>query len=444
MGGVTTSLNAPSNANYTQTLANVENGYYNADENTTMDTFKIYYVDTLTASAGSLVSYVPQFKTVDSTYTGTFSLNRTNYSGGVTRESTISIAECEEILTGQAPSILSSTANHAYVQSDTISATATIGQGANFYVDDLFSNQFYASITPSTTNAKIKIDIVVCIGIDGVDAPHDLVMWLVRSVGGSAPRGGTQTELKSTDAGTGDEYIHIGLRGTADDDHLHTFRISYIDEPNTTSTTTYSIRGTNQHASSSAAVRFNGSYSLASAHSDRGVSLFQLQEIDAAPQLSNVSTTGAQAGQALVYNSSNQWVPGPTIPFYHFMGPNRGKKLRMYAGDFLNFSLNPNGEDAYYDTMYYVYSNDIDNKLTIPGGSRNGGSHSTAIKLEHGYWSVEIMHPFNNELGYNYYDRDNTFTHRPSSSQEENQWFCLRTLGVLQLFQFLLLLGHHK
>jgi len=39
------------------------------------------------------------------------------------------------------------------------------------------------------------------------------------------------------------------------------------------------------------------------------ISFIELQEIDAAPQLSNVSTTGAQPGQALVYNSSNQWVP---------------------------------------------------------------------------------------------------------------------------------------
>jgi len=41
-----------------------------------------------------------------------------------------------------------------------------------------------------------------------------------------------------------------------------------------------------------------------------------VQEVDAAPQLSNVSTTGAQAGQALVYNSSSQWVPSRTLlPF---------------------------------------------------------------------------------------------------------------------------------
>ncbi len=46
------------------------------------------------------------------------------------------------------------------------------------------------------------------------------------------------------------------------------------------------------------------------------ISFIELQEIDAAPQLSNVSTTGAQAGQALVYNSSNQWVPSRTLlPF---------------------------------------------------------------------------------------------------------------------------------
>ena len=102
VGGVTTSLNAPSNANFSQTLANAEQGYYDADQNTTMDTWEIYYVDTLTASAGSLVSYVPQFKTVSSNtaLTGTFSLNRTNYTTGETRESTISVGECEEILTG--------------------------------------------------------------------------------------------------------------------------------------------------------------------------------------------------------------------------------------------------------------------------------------------------------------------------------------------------------
>lgn len=206
--------------------------------------------------------------------------------------------------------------NHAYVQTDTISSPKIVGTGQNslFYVDALFNNQFYASITPSSTNAKVKIDIVINLGMnptgENTTFPHDIVMWLVRSVGGSAPRGGTTTELKATDqGGDGDEFIHLGVRGVADDDHMNTFRISYIDEPNTTSTTTYSIRGRNQNGSSNAQLRFNASYNLSEDWSDRGVSLFQLQEIDAAPQLSNVSTTGVQAGQALVYNSSNQWVP---------------------------------------------------------------------------------------------------------------------------------------
>ena len=106
VGGVTTFLNSESHSNYSQTLAPVEQGYYSDDAFLALDTWEIYYVDTLTADAGSSVSYVPQISISDSHDDVLFRLNRVySTSSGSNRETTVSLAECEEILTGPAASI---------------------------------------------------------------------------------------------------------------------------------------------------------------------------------------------------------------------------------------------------------------------------------------------------------------------------------------------------
>ena len=110
VGGATTNLNAPTvsagGANYIPTLTTVEQGYYSNNHDTTMDTWEIYYMDTITANAGSIVTYVPQLRINDS-HVGSFTLNRVSdtASVGAGHENTISVAECEEILTGPAASI---------------------------------------------------------------------------------------------------------------------------------------------------------------------------------------------------------------------------------------------------------------------------------------------------------------------------------------------------
>ena len=91
---------------------------------------------------------------------------------------------------------------------------------------------------------------------------------------------------------------------------MHTTELRYFDEPGTMSPVTYTVVVGNRHTST---IDFQWNRSPASNNDGYyydGLSTFSAQEIDAAPQLSNVSTTGAVKGQALVYNSSNQWVPG--------------------------------------------------------------------------------------------------------------------------------------
>jgi hypothetical protein len=97
--GVNTSLNADNITNYTPSLSNNEYSLY-PNNQSTLDTFEIYYIDTLTdIDEGTTISYVPQIRWV-SNGTPAFHLNTTVDSGGTSHENSLSISEAEEILTG--------------------------------------------------------------------------------------------------------------------------------------------------------------------------------------------------------------------------------------------------------------------------------------------------------------------------------------------------------
>jgi hypothetical protein len=99
INGVNTSLNADNITNYTPSLSNNEYSLY-PNNQSTLDTFEIYYIDTLTdIDEGTTISYVPQIRWV-SNGTPAFHLNTTVDSGGTSHENSLSISEAEEILTG--------------------------------------------------------------------------------------------------------------------------------------------------------------------------------------------------------------------------------------------------------------------------------------------------------------------------------------------------------
>ena len=85
---------------------------------------------------------------------------------------------------------------------------------------------------------------------------------------------------------------------------LATTEFRYFDQPNTI-LVTYTIVVASELAGSPLTLFGTGVITTLLLTANVGLSTFSAQEIDAVPQLSNVSTTGAEAGQLLMYNTSN-------------------------------------------------------------------------------------------------------------------------------------------
>jgi hypothetical protein len=195
-------------------------------------------------------------------------------------------------------------ANHAYQQRDeihTITVPARGSGGAVQWTDVTDgSSTFSVTITPSSINAKIELFCLISYSESQQRTSFAFT------------RGGT-TVLLPASSGNRTSTISGGdgpNNETSDYKEISTTELRYFDEPATTSPVTYTVVVGTENASSDVTFVWNRSYeSTDGQYHNNGLSTFSAQEIDAAPQLSNVSTTGAQAGQALVYNSSNQWVP---------------------------------------------------------------------------------------------------------------------------------------
>jgi hypothetical protein len=205
------------------------------------------------------------------------------------------------------------TANHAYQQRDEqykIDIPARSGTNPQWTAITDGTTEFSVTITPSSANSKIELNAIVAfsqarnneLGESDEDSKKLFTVFAFKR--------GSTTLLPSASGnrtGTlaGGDYNDLDWPAA-----MHTTELRYFDEPGTTSPLTYTVVVGNRHTST---IDFQWNRSPASLdngyHYD-GLSTFSAQEIDAAPQLSNVSTTGAQAGQALVYNSSSQWVPG--------------------------------------------------------------------------------------------------------------------------------------
>ena len=261
-------------------------------------------------------------------------------------------------------------ANHAYQQRDemysiTLPQRASSGTGPINWQDVTDgTNTFSVTITPSSTNSKIEL---LCM----LSYSQFSGNWKNRTVFGF--KRGSSTYLLPTKSGNLTETISGGDYAS-EDTHadLQTTELRYFDTPNTTSPVTYTVIVGTEHNSSDTTFWWNRSFSDNDENwYNNGLSTFSAQEIDAAPQLSAVSTTGAQAGQALVYNSSNQWVPGlPVMPFFELFGLANSK----------TFSTN-----AYLTIVNSSGSTDVNMSGTDFGINKYGTSVSTTSN------SVELL-----------------------------------------------------
>lgn len=204
-------------------------------------------------------------------------------------------------------------ANHAYQQRDEqhkIDIPARSGTNPQWTAITDGTNEFSVTITPSSVNAKIELDAIVAFSQARDGDLNDDTETSKKLFTVFAFKRGSTTLLPSASGnrtGTlaGGDYNDLDWPAA-----MHTTELRYFDEPGTTSPVTYTVVVGNRHTST---IDFQWNRSPASnddGYFYDGLSTFSAQEIDAAPQLSNVSTTGAQADQTLVYNSSNQWVPG--------------------------------------------------------------------------------------------------------------------------------------
>ena len=204
------------------------------------------------------------------------------------------------------------------------------------------------SITTSYTNAKVRVNMILR-GDPTWGATSTIVQFEREILG----------VITSLNAPTVANYTAtIASTGTPDvssNSVMLAWHVTFVDELSVGSGTTVLYRPKMNGNGATGSFYLNRTEASGSNFHENTISFIEVQEIDAAPQLSAVSTTGAQAGDALVYNSSNQWIT--TNPLY--IGQSFGTKMGQRSG----------------------------------AGSGSWGSSSSFIHL--GYLKAEYAAPFN-------------------------------------------------
>ena len=282
---------------------------------------QISFPNGTTASGNELYSVRLGFDE-NNTHYNTYKLEVTSYNSGSGRFSV------REIQFGEHKY---KTINHAYIQREdvgsfTLPAATTHNTVLNYTpvrAQESLTNLFSVTITPSSINSKICIQIYLTFDVSPdanyTDSDvHKAQFNLDRAIGNESI-GNNLLYSKDPNASINSSYTLGGPDGISSEDYSYnskTTEIRYYDNPNTTNSVTYTLMVGHQNQTSGAKFMFNQSSRALYGNgywSDTGISTFSAQEIDAAPQLSNVSTTGAEAGQLLMYNTSNQWVPTTNI-----------------------------------------------------------------------------------------------------------------------------------
>ena len=282
---------------------------------------QISFPNGTTASGNELYSVRLGFDE-NNTHYNTYKLEVTSYNSGSGRFSV------REIQFGEHKY---KTINHAYIQREdvgsfTLPAATTNNTVLNYTpvrAQESLTNLFSVTITPSSINSKICIQIYLTFDVSPnttyTDSDvHKAQFNLDRAIGNESI-GNNLLYSKDPNANVNSSYTLGGPDGISSEDYSYnskTTEIRYYDNPNTTNSVTYTLMVGHQNQTSGAKFMFNQSSRALYNNgdwADTGISTFSAQEIDAAPQLSNVSTTGAEAGQLLMYNTSNQWVPTTNI-----------------------------------------------------------------------------------------------------------------------------------
>ena len=98
------------------------------------------------------------------------------------------------------------------------------------------------SITPVSTNSKVKIEVSMMGEFNNTAGPHNVMFWLKRTVGATTTNLRAPADVSNNALGIAPATITYDSNADSTPEHLSFF---YFDEPSTTSAVTYQLTMTN-------------------------------------------------------------------------------------------------------------------------------------------------------------------------------------------------------
>ena len=450
IGGTNTSLNAPTVTNTNPSLAVIRTSVDN-ENNATMDTWEIYYVDTLSAPAGTTVTYTPQIRFPPFNFNNAvFQLNRTVTASGTHYESSISFAEAEEILTGpplttnnvavpttnlnnndvlsyqggQWTNTAMHTRNYQYKQ---INDFVTTSYGSTYTDISGFTGSNLLQITTLRANTKIRVHFIIR-GESSDSGPHSMTFRLQRRINGGSPTD-LNAEIDTTYPLQQPTLANVEISKDADaSSTMDTINIYYIDTLDNVSegslvSYTPQIRsvGNFNFKLNSIQVNYDNPYY------ERTLSFSEAEEILTGPPLqinSNVVTATPSSGDFLKWSGS-AWVAGyPSIPMARFKFENNTSHYNNWhvllmansTERKIAFSFDHNSLNLTYDSSYNFYLPPGKYILTAQIGYRMAQQASSAVNFSLYRGSYRLLHQY---TYHNYPGRMNFYLKSDGTGQHD-------------------------